>query len=50
VVFGNYENALAKVERMQKRHRSVITILAEEIDEMKRVPLHPARRIGFRVE
>jgi hypothetical protein len=41
---------LAKLERVQKRHGSVITILAEEIGEMKRLPPPPARRIGFRTE
>jgi hypothetical protein len=41
---------LAKMERVQKRHGSVITILAEELQEMKRLPPPPARRIGFRTE
>jgi hypothetical protein len=41
---------LAKMERVQKRHGSVITILAEEIQEMKRLPPPAGRRIGFRTE
>lgn len=37
-----------KVEAAQKKHGSIIGILAEEIDEMKRLPEPPKRRIGFK--
>jgi hypothetical protein len=36
------------IESTQKRHASVINILADEIDKLKRLPpLPPKRRIGF---
>ena len=38
---------LEKLETNQKRHASVITILAEEIEDLKRPPAPPSRRIGF---
>jgi len=39
---------LEKVERTQEQHASVITILAEEIDNLKQLPPEPPRRrIGF---
>ena len=38
---------LEKLEANQKRHASVITILAEEIEDLKRPPVPPNRRIGF---
>jgi phage regulator Rha-like protein len=39
---------LEKVERTQEQHASVITILAEEIDNLKELPPEPPRRrIGF---
>jgi hypothetical protein len=38
---------LEKLETNQKRHASVITILAEEIEDLKRPPAPPNRRIGF---
>ena len=42
---------MAKIENVQKRQKSVITILAEEIDDLKRLPPpRPKRRIGFRAE
>src|SRR5579864_4423827 len=37
-----------KLEAVQKKHGSIIGILAEEIDEMKRLPEPPKRRIGFK--
>ena len=37
-----------KLEAAQKKHGSIIGILAEEIDEMKRLPEPPMRRIGFK--
>jgi hypothetical protein len=37
-----------KLEAGQKEHASVIEILAEEIDELKRLPEPPKRPIGFR--
>ena len=38
-----------KLETSQKRHASVINILAEEIEDLKRPPAEPPkRRIGFR--
>jgi hypothetical protein len=41
---------LEKLESNQKRHASVITILAEEIEDLKRPPAPPTRRIGFNPE
>jgi phage regulator Rha-like protein len=42
---------LEKVEDTQKRHTSVISILAEEIDNLKQLPPEPPkRRIGFLVD
>jgi hypothetical protein len=38
---------LEKLETNQRRHASVITILAEEIEDLKRPPAPPNRRIGF---
>jgi hypothetical protein len=39
---------LEKVERTQEQHASVITILADEIDNLKELPPEPPkRRIGF---
>jgi phage regulator Rha-like protein len=41
---------MEKLEEQQKEHGSIIGILAEEIDELKRLPEpRPTRRIGFRV-
>jgi hypothetical protein len=38
-----------KIETSQKRHASVINILAEQIEDLKRPPAEsPKRRIGFR--
>jgi len=39
---------IQKLEAAQQRHASVINILAEEIEEMKRLPEPPKRRIGFK--
>jgi hypothetical protein len=40
---------LDKLEAAQRKHPSVITILAEEIDLLKRPsPLEPKRKIGFK--
>jgi ORF6N domain len=40
---------MEKLEAAQKRHASVINILAEEIDKLKKpAPLPPKRRIGFK--
>jgi hypothetical protein len=42
---------LEKVERAQEHHASVITILAEEIDNLKQLPPEPPKgRIGFVVD
>ncbi len=37
-----------KLERAQIEHGSIIAVLAEEIDEMKRLPEPRKRRIGFK--
>jgi hypothetical protein len=37
-----------KLESTQKKHGSIIAVLAEEIDEMKRLPEPHKRRIGFK--
>ncbi len=39
-----------KLEAEQKEHRSIIGILAEEIDELKLLPEPSKRRIGFKTE
>ena len=39
---------IQKLEAAQQRHTSVINILAEEIEEMKRLPEPAKRRIGFK--
>ena len=39
-----------KLEREQKEHASIITILADEISEMRRLPEPSRRRIGFRTD
>ena len=39
---------IGKLEINQKQHASVITIMAEEIEDMKRPPNAPTRRIGFK--
>jgi hypothetical protein len=42
---------MEKLEVTQKRHASVINILADEIDQLKKpAPPHPKRQIGFRTE
>ncbi|MGZ5545462.1 MAG: ORF6N domain-containing protein [Limisphaerales bacterium] len=41
---------MERLEATQKRHGSVISILAEEIQEMKRLPEPPKRRMGFRAD
>ena len=38
---------LEKLETTQKRHASVINILAEEIQDLRRLPAPSPRRIGF---
>src|SRR5258708_28256682 len=40
---------IGKLEVNQKKHASVITILAEEIEDIKRPPDPPTRRIGFKL-
>jgi ORF6N domain len=40
---------IGKLEINQKQHASVITILAEEIEDIKRLPETPKRRIGFKL-
>lgn len=51
-LLASHKNLAARVEKLeasQKRHASVINLLAEEIDDLKRPPAQPAkRRIGFR--
>ena len=39
---------IQKLEAAQQRHTSVINVLAEEIEEMKRLPEPAKRRIGFK--
>jgi hypothetical protein len=38
---------MAVVEDVQKRQASVISLLADEIEQLKRPPVKPKRRIGF---
>lgn len=51
-LLASHKNLAARVEKLeasQRRHASVIDILAEEIEDLKRPPAEPAkRRIGFR--
>ena len=42
---------IEKLEAYQKRHASVINLLAEEIEDLKRLPpLPPKRLIGFKTD
>ena len=51
-LLASHKSLAARVEKLetsQKRHASVINILAEEIEDLKRPPAEsPKRRIGFR--
>jgi hypothetical protein len=51
-LLASHKNLAARIEKLdasQKRHASVINLLAEEIEDLKRPPAEPARRrIGFR--
>ena len=50
-LLANHKDLAARVEKLessQKEHGSIIGVLAEEIDEMKRLPEPPTRRIGFK--
>ena len=52
-VLASHKDLAARVEKLeaaQKKHASVIGILAEEIDEMKRLPVPPKRLFGFKPE
>jgi ORF6N domain-containing protein len=50
-LLASHKNLAARVEKLeasQKRHASVINILAEEIEDLKQPPVEPPkRRIGF---
>ena len=43
----NWAARLGKLEANQKRHASVINILADEIEDLKRLPEPSKRPIGF---
>jgi phage regulator Rha-like protein len=50
-LLANHKDLAARVEKLegaQKKHGSIIAFLAEEIDEMKRLPEAPKRPIGFK--
>jgi len=51
-LLASHKNLAARVEKLEashKRHASVVNILAEEIEDLKRPPAEPVkRRIGFR--
>jgi phage regulator Rha-like protein len=50
-LLASHKDLAARVEKLeaaQKKHGSIIGILAEEIDEMKRLPEPAKRRIGFK--
>jgi hypothetical protein len=52
-LLASHKDLAARVEKLeanQTKHGSIISILADEIDEMKRPPESPRRRIGFRTE
>ena len=50
-LLANHKDLAARVEKLesaQKKHGSIIAVLAEEIDEMKRLPEPHKGRIGFK--
>ncbi len=50
-LLANHKDSAARVEKLesaQKKHGSIIAVLADEIDEMKRLPEPHRRRIGFK--
>lgn len=52
-LLASHRQLAARVERLetnQKRHSSVINILADEIDQMRKIPETPKRRIGFKTD
>jgi len=52
-LLSSHKDLAARVEKLeasQKRHASVINILANEIDHLKKVPEPPKRRIGFKTD
>ena len=52
-LLASHQDLAIRVERIeaaQKEHASVIGILAEEIDDMKREPDRPRRQFGFKAE
>ena len=52
-LLASHKDLAMRVERLeanQKRHSSVIDILADEIDQIKKVPELPKRRIGFKTD
>jgi hypothetical protein len=52
-LLASHKNLAVRVERLennQKRHASVINILADEIHQMKKIPETPKRRIGFKTD
>ena len=49
-LLASHKDLAARVEKLeasQKEHASIISILAEEIDELRVLPEPPKRRIGF---
>ena len=51
-LLASHKDLAERVENLegaQKRHGSIIAVLAEEIDEMKRLPEPHKRRIGFKI-
>jgi hypothetical protein len=50
-LLASHKDLAARVEKLestQKKHGAIIALLAEEIDEMKRLPEPRTRRIGFK--
>ncbi|MEO8096377.1 MAG: ORF6N domain-containing protein [Acidobacteriota bacterium] len=50
-MLASHRHLAARVEKLegtQKQHDSIIALLADEIDAMRRIPDVPKRRIGFR--
>lgn len=50
-MLATHKDLAARVEKLesgQNRHASVINILADEIEDIKRLPESPKRRIGFK--
>ena len=51
-LLANHKDLAARVEKLENtqiEHGSIIAVLAEEIDEIRRLPEPHKRRIGFKI-